>query len=360
MFSIEMLPANEGDCLWIEYGNPLEPNRILIDCGYKSTYRKVMERLRSRPEEEFELFVLTHIDRDHILGAVPFIKDGDIDKDRIGEIWFNGREQIDDALGVRDAEYFTKTIQEKGFKWNTTFNGNPVKVPDSGPGDPITLDGGMRITILSPGQTQLEDLLEHWENELDDILEGRELEEMLDETPSRYEPDVLGEPDVEALAMSAFKRDDTPPNGSSIAFLAEYTDEFDGGKQKSAVFLGDAFPQVVEDNFRLLLDQRGAGSLLVDALKISHHGSRNNTSSSLLELVQSRHYLISTSGSRHHHPHQESIARILKAQDHHIDLHFNYNSQYNEMWASDMLANDYDYTPFYPKQNKKGFLKLEL
>ena len=134
MFNIEMLPANEGDCLWIEYGDPIAPNRILIDCGYKSTYRKVMERLRNRPEIRFELFVLTHIDRDHILGAVPFIKDGDVTKNRIGEIWFNGREQIDDTLGVRDAEHFTRAIEEKELNWNSKFEHKPVMVPDGGPG----------------------------------------------------------------------------------------------------------------------------------------------------------------------------------------------------------------------------------
>jgi len=69
MFSIHMFPAGHGDCLWIEYGDPARPHRVLMDGSVKETYR---ERLKSRiaalaPENRhFELFVLTHIDADHI------------------------------------------------------------------------------------------------------------------------------------------------------------------------------------------------------------------------------------------------------------------------------------------------------
>lgn len=59
MFTIEMLEANEGDALWVEYGDPEKPHRMLIDCGYKSTYRQVLKRFDSDPKLRLELFVLT-------------------------------------------------------------------------------------------------------------------------------------------------------------------------------------------------------------------------------------------------------------------------------------------------------------
>ena len=34
VFRIEMLPARQGDALWIEYGAPDDPARVLIDAGY--------------------------------------------------------------------------------------------------------------------------------------------------------------------------------------------------------------------------------------------------------------------------------------------------------------------------------------
>ncbi len=33
-----MLPAGHGDCLWIEYGDPGRPQRVLIDGGPLHSY----------------------------------------------------------------------------------------------------------------------------------------------------------------------------------------------------------------------------------------------------------------------------------------------------------------------------------
>jgi hypothetical protein len=37
MLRIEMLPAQQGDALWIEYGDPAKPRLVLIDGGTKPT-----------------------------------------------------------------------------------------------------------------------------------------------------------------------------------------------------------------------------------------------------------------------------------------------------------------------------------
>ena len=51
MFTIEMLPAAYGDCLWIEYGDRRSPRRILIDGGISGTYDAIVERRTpGRPE----------------------------------------------------------------------------------------------------------------------------------------------------------------------------------------------------------------------------------------------------------------------------------------------------------------------
>lgn len=359
MFTIEMLPAVEGDALWIEYGDPDAPHRILVDCGYKSTYRTIMKRLRSDTAIDFELMVLTHIDGDHIAGAVPFIKDRDITPQRVKQVWFNSREQIFDTLGVRQAEYFTETLDDKGFAWNTSFGEGVVMVPDDGILDPIPLAGGMNITVLSPGRQQLRELHTHWTAKLDDILKGRSLEEMLEETPPVLQPDLLGALNVRSLAGRDFKSDDAAPNGSSIAFLAEYIDAFDGGKVKRALFAGDAFAPVLEKSVQALLHKRQAMRLPLDAFKVSHHGSQRNTSSELLKLLNCRHFLISTNGNRHKHPDDQTIARILVSQDTRIDLHFNYLTDFTKVWKSARLEGEFRYTPHYPPK-EEGRLRVEL
>ena len=71
MFRIDMLPAEFGDALWIEYGQDAV-HRILIDCGTRSVFEAVKRRIEALPvaERHFELFVVTHVDVDHIGGAL--------------------------------------------------------------------------------------------------------------------------------------------------------------------------------------------------------------------------------------------------------------------------------------------------
>ena len=75
MFRIGMLPAEHGDSLWIEYGDTAKPNRILIDCGTDATYREIRKRLKKLKEKDrhFELLIITHIDGDHIAGALKLL-----------------------------------------------------------------------------------------------------------------------------------------------------------------------------------------------------------------------------------------------------------------------------------------------
>ena len=45
MFTIEMLPAAHGDCLWLEYGPKKKPYRVLIDGGRDYSYKHLKARL---------------------------------------------------------------------------------------------------------------------------------------------------------------------------------------------------------------------------------------------------------------------------------------------------------------------------
>ncbi len=37
IFTLELLPARFGDAIWVEYGDPRSPHRMLIDGGARST-----------------------------------------------------------------------------------------------------------------------------------------------------------------------------------------------------------------------------------------------------------------------------------------------------------------------------------
>lgn len=347
MLAIEMLPALYGDCLWIEYGDP--PRHVLVDCGLKAGYRAVAERLRERPDLSFELFVMTHIDADHIQGGIDLLRD--FEPGRFGDVWFNGWKHLpreDDALGVLQAEKFSALLAGRGFPWNRMWDEKAVAVPDEGRLPEVVLPGGMKLTLLSPTRERLADLRRVWDEELKRLELEPVLEDRLDVQPDALGPSRI---DVEALAEKPYKPDQGEANGSSIALLAEY-------EGKSILLSGDAFAPLLETTVSRLLRQRNQERLRLDALKVSHHGGRGNTSPGLLRLVRSEHFLLSTNGSRYHHPHQETIARVLKSQRD-VRLHFNYRSDENEVWDDRDLQDDWRYEALYPREGTEGY-KLTL
>src|SRR6266545_4956913 len=114
MLTLEMLPADQGDCLWIEYTDAGQTRRILIDGGTPSTYPRLKKRIEALPlpERRFELFVVTHVDSDHIGGAVKLIDDP-ADGLTFGDVWFNGFGHLpkpDDQLGAKQGEELTRML----------------------------------------------------------------------------------------------------------------------------------------------------------------------------------------------------------------------------------------------------------
>src|SRR5688500_10108771 len=107
-----MLPAGHGDSLWIEYGDPQRPTRILIDGGTAQTFKALHARLAALPPDDrrFELFVVTHVDADHIEGAVKLLHDTSLGV-QFDDIWFNGWAQLEaataDTLGGVQGEMLT-------------------------------------------------------------------------------------------------------------------------------------------------------------------------------------------------------------------------------------------------------------
>jgi beta-lactamase superfamily II metal-dependent hydrolase len=373
MFKIEMLPAGHGDSLLISYGEAGSPHYILIDGGpYYFFADKSKKKLGKRQSlsrrlneliadsAKLELMVLTHIDADHIDGLVKWIGNhpGDL---AIDDIWFNGRHHLEPGwLGVPAGEFFAKLITAYDLPWNEKFEGEAVVTqPDQLVAK--QLDGGMKLTILSPSAKDLEALREEWDDELEkEGLDTDDMQAIFDrlEENKRLRPDQmptgwLGEEiDVEELADSPFEEDDTAPNGSSIAFLAE----FEG---KAALFTGDAHPSTLVTGLEQILRKRGLSRLPVDVLKIPHHGSKFNTNRELLDLLECQRYLISTNGSFFRHPDQEAVARVLKYgakaySDNSFEkavIGFNYRTKRVKVWDDPELKLRYGYEAVYPEES---------
>lgn len=343
MFRIHMLAADHGDCLWVEYGDSIPPKRILIDAGTVGTFtRSLAPKIRETVEAEggchFELFVVTHIDADHIGGALGFLKAARDLGVSIDEVWFNGYFHLSNLppsdLGAKQGEALTPLIQNGPWTWNKRFNDLAVMVPDVG-GLPEFDVAGMKITLLSPTYEKLHKLKPIWEKEIEKagLVPGHAYQE-----ESLVSEGFLGGK-VEDWADTPFKEDSAVPNGSGIAFLAEY-------EGKRVLFGADAHPGVLLKNLERF--PQASDALPLRAFKLPHHASKNNVSKDLVAAFPADHYLVSTNGKQFGHPDKEAIARILTVgKDADKTLHFNCPSDYNEEWRSKSHKNKWNYEANY-------------
>ena len=352
-FTITALPAAQGDALWIEYGKKSAPSRVIIDGGTLETETVVQDRIAAVGTTNVlvDLLVVTHVDSDHIAGILKLLGAPHLSA-TFRDVWFNAWRHLDakhiptgDLLGPAEGEYLSVRLTDRHDPWNLLFDSKAVVVPDTGDLPIKSLDGGMRLTLLSPTQTQLTALKPKWKQ---DVKKANLIPGDLDVARrklaglKKYVPnDVLGGMiNVEKLAAAPFRSDTTKPNASSIAFLAE----FEG---QSCLFTGDGQMPVLVPALRRLCTERDVDRLKIDALKMPHHGSRANISVEFLELLDCRNYIVSSSGAIYKHPDQEAIARVVKHGGDRPTLHFNYRTAFNKMWDSAALKTRHKYKTVY-------------
>jgi len=320
MLRIEMLPAAQGDALFLEWGSPTQSYRGLIDGGPYYSYGAVRERMFRLPEDDrhLDLLVITHIDADHIEGALRLLLDEKLNV-TYGDIWFNDWNHLandpNDMLGARHGEFVGALLDELDLPWNEAFGRGPAALQiDGEPRFLPVLPGGLEVTLLSPGPSQLKALRKKWKKVLArEMFAVGDRAYALDQLRrrARYAPpeDWLGS-----------RRDSSVANGSSLALLIEH----DGHR---ALLAGDAFPEVLESSLSKL-----GSKVAVGAFKLSHHGSSSNTSRRLLERLQVGCYLISTSGAHHNHPDPETLDLILATSSEKPRVLFNYRGKNVGAW----------------------------
>jgi hypothetical protein len=315
VFTIELLPAQRGDCLWITYGEGDERHHVVIDGGPSETIGTLVPELERRLKQlpgrsnRVELLVISHIDADHIQGIVSLLSDPRRVK-LFRDIWFNGFKHLpQELLGAPDGERLTAALESDPQRWNKAFGGAAVVVPDDGELPVITLRGGLELTLLSPTHHGLAKLAPRWEAECRKagLLPGHGAE-----VPRSWRRDDILGFNIDLLAGNRYTRDRAEPNGSSIAFIASF-----GGR--SVLCAADAHSEVLEASLERLPEERRT----LTAVKLSHHGSRGNVGPKFLERVRSKQWLISTDGARFHHPHGEALARVITTQEKPV-FHLNY------------------------------------
>lgn len=307
---LHTLQAGHGDCLVIEYGDdPKQQHVVIIDGGIAGeTTPTLKQLLQGWPTAQVELLVVTHIDDDHIAGAVQLLKNKHL-RDRIKDIWFNGSVERRAAdlqdLGFKKGNELEAMLTDKKLKlpWNVSFAGADVVVNASRVNQTVSLPLGASITLLSPTADSLTALRKAWAENgpPQEVAANAELEAAPLPGLERLGNGVLLPVDINATLKTTCPEDGSVANGSSIAFLFNF-----GGA--ALLLAADAHASVLLETAACL---EGGLPHRVDVVKLPHHGSAANVTNDFLKAFPTTTYVVSTNGNKHGHPDDLALARIV-------------------------------------------------
>lgn len=341
---IKLLKAGNGDSILISFQDDEGVNRnILIDGGISETYsddnigidgelKTEIDNIKTL-NDKIDLLILTHIDNDHICGLLNWIEKDKEAHILIDNVWFNSGKLIAEYLkkpengdlnvffndssttytGVKEGILFEKYLDENK-KWDKRIIIQGMKCKKY----------GIQINVLSPNRSQLKKLLTEYKAKTgDNIYTSGKVTD--------WDIDLQTYIQEERIESLKFKQDNSCKNGSSISFILTI-------KGKNFLFLGDSHPNEIVK----YLKKNGHSKqnpLSVELLKISHHGSKANTSNELLELIKTNIYAISTDSSTSGHPNKRTLARIININPNAI-FHFNYE------YVQEKVFSKKDYSDF--------------
>jgi beta-lactamase superfamily II metal-dependent hydrolase len=337
VFELRILQADHGDSIAIKIEHEGEIKNILIDGGPASVFECNSQPMALKEfldeiinaDEFIDLLILTHVDDDHVGGLLAGFEQSEYLEKLTKKVWFNSGQLIFDHFKTKAIESNSKYLEfnpesvdkitsiAQGVEFETHIKKLACWTNKLIQANEVIELFGCIFKILSPTEDKLNKLLFKWENEIDDIL------------TSPYENDYSNT-FHELIRKDKFKGDQSPHNGSSIAFLFEH-------KGQSILFLGDSHAPVIINSLKNLNYSKD-NKLKLDYMKVSHHGSKANTNKKLLELIDCKNFIISTDGSRHNLPNKVTLARIIE-QFPDANFLFNYPDLKHHIFKNDELLN---------------------
>lgn len=315
---IENLRAEYGDAFVIMTKANEEPYTIVVDGGPYSTRNDIARYYSTLGK--IDLMILTHYDEDHILGILKYMKLHADQSLPVIRFWGNCaeglnlivRNEISDA-GDRNAATLAAFLKKQQAKNPEFIWQEDIMSPQS------FTHGDLRIDILSPHP----DFHEKFKVNHDAYLKEHPMndEELIEDLniAARYATDNAKS--IDTLLSEEYTRVVNAYNMDSIAFLLT-------AEGKRVLMMGDADPDVVAE--ALLAIPNIETPIDINVVKVSHHGSRNNMSAKLLNVIHCNKFLFSTNGGTRnsHHPDKLTLALIaretVRKDEETIELLFNY------------------------------------
>lgn len=361
--TIQMVKAGEGDCFLLRFTFESKKYNLLIDGGparcWESGLKLALDDLISAGER-VNLMIITHIDSDHIGGAIKLFSLPKFSA-LVDEIWFNGLKQVlqaptnmpgknieaayeqivslhrhsygalDGPISAEEAASLEEKLDAINLQANSRFDGQAISKSLG----LVHICPGLSIDVLLPTEKSLDKLKNKFHIAVEQAAPGSSL--YISKQGERSFEAVLldcdcGEDAVEAISafvptglqIEKWKdvkavRDTSVTNGSSIAICVNFFG-------KKILLTGDAH---AEGLIAVLRERREIYGVypFFDVVKMPHHGASNNCVK-LLEHIDGRYFLISSDGIKFCHPSKETLAKIIsRPTQNSRDLFFNYDNQ---------------------------------
>lgn len=368
---IKTFESGAGDCIFLIMKDETDGSRfhIMMDCNVLTD--EIKAYIRDELCKRIDVLIVTHIDSDHAKGITKLMRNPDFADLQIGMILFNGfqpqteqpqtlnpqtvakLEAVAELLPPTVDEAFQKTngmdaaclITElnKHPLWKAVWRQTPILA-----GETIPLGNNAkwgRLRALSPTQDAMDDLLHDVKLEYAKRLSAAPPnEEFLDQdkyyelmlrlAELRKRPSLARKTNVEAITNETLNKSaktDAEENGVTNANKASLAFCWEGGEEmKRILLMGDAVSSQVVKELNDIDDDR----IWFEAVKVSHHGSKHNTSIELITKIDSAHYFF-TGGKDNEGPDIETVAKIaMKPLAEGIDqrvIHYNHEIGIN-LW----------------------------
>ncbi|HYC93352.1 MAG TPA: hypothetical protein VEO54_29365 [Thermoanaerobaculia bacterium] len=361
LFTLEVLPAAEGDCLLLHWKSGDNPRIALIDGGPRGIYD---EQLRGRLDDivanlgvqqlALELVMVSHMDGDHIIGIMELLRDLKREVEdqlpnrplRVKRLWLN---VFNDILGDAIDKYYKKmtaSLQASvdGGKPNPELVDKLTEQFISRQNEPPqeALEDAWAVSLVlaahGDGRNVRDDHKYLFEQNQTAALnspfqdnQGRPTLITLEKTPdpttiAGLKVRIIGPMWDEIKALQEEFDAYIAKNGLTVeAVLAAYADKsvknlssivcIAALGEKQILFTGDARgDKIIKGLVKAgLLQEEGGPPLFVDILKVPHHGSDRNVTKGFFQRLTADMYVLSGDG-QNGNPDRATLEWIIESR----------------------------------------------
>lgn len=284
-YEVHYLNVKDADAILIRYiDNSGNAYIVSIDAGNVADGHTIKNYIQKRwNTTTIDLAVCTHPDSDHKGGFFNLLNDPDV---KIDEIWINTPENV-----IQNGEYYKKYPQGDYYTHSRTCYSHPTDSTSANLID-LAIEKGCVVKCVYEGESHpnlplhvIGPTRAFYKPLAFEILKGQKRQR--EEDNSSYEDIGMVSESATATAINNTPDDSSPTNAGSIILL------FNPAPNKKFLFLGDANRAAIEN----VLQHYDLEYCIV---KVPHHGSISNMSTSIMDRLKPSSAIISAKGSKTH------------------------------------------------------------